>query len=358
MRNTVVNHACSNRQCRDFGKSGDHIHRHSFYKTKSGRRRRYRCKSCGKTFASTTGTPYYRLKKSRKVFDEVAALSVEGVSKSSISRVKGLAWNTVAHWQELASQYAQRFNDKMLRDFPLVELQADELCTYVQGKKELVWLFTTLEVWSRLWITFLVGQRTYRNVRKVLCDTLSRAQIEAIFLFTTDGFEPYQWAAARLMQSICVYGQVIKERRNNRVSQIDRRLLIGSSPQLKRLLIDSEDSETLNTSFIERHNLTIRQGSSYLNRRTICYARYNEYLEDQVALLQCYYNFIRLHQALIFGQEVRTPAMQAGLVNKRLSFRDIFTARLALFLFLLLSSRFWRRDIRLHSPKYQFATVN
>ena len=31
--------------------------------------------------------------------------------------------------------------------------------------------------------------------------------------------------------------------------------------------------------------------------------------------------------ALKFGQETRTPAMQAGLVSKRLTWSDIFTAR-------------------------------
>jgi len=191
----------------------------------------------------------------------------------------------------------------------------------------------------------------------VLFDTLSKARIESVFLFATDGFEPYQWAAARLMRSICIYGQVIKERRNNRVAQIERRLLIGNASQLNDVLLHSEDSETLNTSFVERLNLTIRQGSSYLSRRTICYARYNEYLEDQVALLQCYYNFIRPHQALKFGQEVRTPAMQAGLTTRRLSFRDVFTARIVLFLYLF----FWIKArcgfTRFQHSHRRFATV-
>jgi hypothetical protein len=43
-------------------------------------------------------------------------------------------------------------------------------------------------------------------------------------------------------------------------------------------------------------------------------------------LLRCYYNFIRPHRALKFGSEIRTPAMQAGLVSKRLSFREVFVA--------------------------------
>ena len=36
--------------------------------------------------------------------------------------------------------------------------------------------------------------------------------------------------------------------------------------------------------------------------------------------------------ALRFGREVRTPAMQAGLVTKRLTFRDVFTAVAQFFL--------------------------
>ena len=45
------------------------IIRHSFYITRQGRRRRYRCKECGRTFSSTRGTPYYRLHKPRSLFD-------------------------------------------------------------------------------------------------------------------------------------------------------------------------------------------------------------------------------------------------------------------------------------------------
>ena len=39
-----------------------------------------------------------------------------------------------------------------------------------------------------------------------------------------------------------------------------------------------------------------------------------------------YYNFVRPHGALKFGREIRTPAMQAGLTTRRLTFRDIFLA--------------------------------
>jgi len=82
----------------------------------------------------------------------------------------------------------------------------------------------------------------------------------------------------------------------------------------------------LNTSFIERLNLTIRQSSVYLLRRTLCHARSKERLEEHLELLRCYYNFVRPHQALKFGRETRTPAMQAGLTTERLTLREVFVS--------------------------------
>jgi hypothetical protein len=38
-------------------------------------------------------------------------------------------------------------------------------------------------------------------------------------------------------------------------------------------------------------------------------------------LLRCYYNFVRPYRVPRFGREVRTPAMQAGLIGKRLTLR-------------------------------------
>jgi hypothetical protein len=102
--------------------------------------------------------------------------------------------------------------------------------------------------------------------------------------------------------------------------------VIGAAWRFEQALHDSEDSSKLNTSFIERLNLTIRQGSAYLFRWTICHARWKERLEDHLELFRCYYSFIRAHGALKFGPEIRTPAMQAGFVSKQLSFRDVFVA--------------------------------
>ena len=109
---------------------------------------------------------------------------------------------------------------------------------------------------------------------------------------------------------------MLKTRRNNRVVRVERRLTIGTARRLKEALLESEDSKTLNTSFVERLNLTIRQGSAYLRRRSPCHARCKDQLRAHVELLRCHYNFIRRHRGLKFGSVCRTPAMQAGLVTK------------------------------------------
>ena len=94
----------------------------------------------------------------------------------------------------------------------------------------------------------------------------------------------------------------------------------------------------VNTSFVERLNLTIRQGCSYLSRRSAGHARCAEPLDDHLGLLQCHYNFIRPHRSLQLGDQRRTPAWQAGLISRQLTFREIFLHPLARFVLLVLSA--------------------
>ncbi len=319
--------ACCNPDCDNFGKQGIHIGGHGWFTTKSGQRRRYRCKICGRTVSMSTGTAYSGLRCTRREFDLVARLRVEGLSISATARVTGHSRNTIARWLERASRAAERFNRGMLRDFEIVELQADELYTFIGSKSRPMWLFATIEVSSRLWAGSLLGRRSYRNTKSLLDDVLLRGRLVGFPLIATDGFEYYFGVIRRLLGHASVYGQVIKTRRNNRVVRVERRLRIGTARRLKDALLESEDSETLNTSFVERLNLTIRQGSAYLHRRSPCHARCEDQLRGHVELLRCHYNFVRPHGALKFGRETRTPAMQAGLVTKPLTLSDIFTAR-------------------------------
>ncbi len=317
---------CLNEFCEVFRKEGlGNICRHGFYRTKRGKVRRLSCERCESTFSLTKGTAYYRLKKSHRLFDEVAEMSVEGIDRSTISRLKQISISTTYRWLRRASLAATDFNEKHLCDYEIKELQADEIKTFSGGKDDTKWIFADIEVWSRLWPSFVVGRRSYRNTYSLLNLTHIRAKsVVSPFLITTDGFEFYGRAVRQLFGSLAIHGQVMKRYRNNRVSQISRSLIQGTAAQLENALYNSEDSSTINTSFIERLNLTIRQGSSYLHRRTPAHSRDNRCLVEHLILQQCHYNFIRPHESLKLGKLEKTPAMQAGIMESQVTFRQVF----------------------------------
>jgi IS1 family transposase len=246
-----------------------------------------------------------------------------------MARVERIAWNTVHRWLERAAAWCRRFSNQKVKGLSIPELQADEIRTIVGSKDQQIWVFVVIDVSTRLWPSTAIGKRSYRNTLNLFRDVSNRMNPQLVPLITTDGFKFYKRVIGRVFGPACVYGQVIKRRKNDRVVKVERRTVIGAG-QLQQALRDSEDSVKLNTSFVERLNLTIRQGSAYLGRRTICQARWKERLEDHLELLRCHYNFVRLHRALKFGCEVKTPAMQAGLTRRQLTFREIFEAGVAL----------------------------
>ena len=224
-----------------------------------------------------------------------------------------------------------QFNEKNLDGFELKEFQADEIRSFVVEKDEVVWIFAGIEVNTRLWPATVVGRRSYRNTLGLFRDVVDRSQSAGKPLIVTDGFEFYGRVVRKVFGLNCLYAQVLKTRRNNRVVKVERRREIGSQIDFGEALLESEDSETLNTSFIERLNLTLRQATSYLTRRTTCHARRVEQLRNQLEIARCHYNFLRPHRALKFGTETRTPAMQAGLAECRLAFREIFLRLVSVF---------------------------
>jgi transposase InsO family protein len=97
-------------------------------------------------------------------------------------------------------------------------------------------------------------------------------------------------------------------------------------------------SGRLNTAFIERVNLTIRQGVAALARRTWATAQGAPALLAQLEWWRGYYHFVRLHQLLRVSLATpitrggrraprryhqRTPAMAAGLTTRRWTVQDL-----------------------------------
>ena len=325
--------ACAKRGCANRGKLGLTIVGPGSFPTKWDRRWRYRCTVCGGTVSTHTGTAYSGLRCARREFDQVASLRVEGVSIAATARVTGHARHPIARWLERASTAAKRFNQRMLRDVEIIELQADARCTFIGNKSSATGLCAAIEVCSRLWAGSVLGRRASRNATAVLNDVILRGRVVGFPLIATDGFEYDVGVSERLLGSACVYGHVLKTRRTDRVVRVERRRRIGPAGRLQAARWESADSETLNTSFVERLTRTIRQGSAYVRRRSPCHARSTDQLHGHGDRLRCSYNVIRPHRAWQCGRETRTPAMHAGLVNAPMNWSDIFTAPAALYAF-------------------------
>ncbi len=316
---------CRKTGCRERKKDGrTKVIRHGSFPVRYGRRRRYRCLGCGGSFSRRADTAYYRLRCSRRTFDRVAQMTVEGMSRAAIARVEDVSWNTVNRWIDRAAAFAERFKNGKTTGIELIELQADEIQTFAPRKAQPTWVFTSMEVCSRFWVSTVVGRRSYRSTFSLINDTLRRGIIDKMPLIATDGFKFYARVIERLFGATCIYGQVVKTWRKDRVTKVQRRPVIGTQRRLDEALERSEDSEELNTAYIERLNLTLRRSVSYLARRSPGHARRSDRLTHQLELARCHYNFLRPHAGLRFGQEVRTPAMVAGLSERVLSFGDIF----------------------------------
>ena len=141
------------------------------------------------TVSTHTGTAYSGLRCARRECDQVASLRVEGVSISATARGPGHARHTIARWLERASTAAKRFHQRMLREFAIIELQADELCAFIGTKSRATWLCAAIEVCSRLWAGSVLGRRASRNATAVLNDVILRGRVVGCPLIATDGFE-------------------------------------------------------------------------------------------------------------------------------------------------------------------------
>ncbi len=80
-----------------------------------------------------------------------------------------------------------------------------------------VWTHAAIEVWSRLWLSVVVGGRTVRNVHRTLQEGLEPGRFTQRPLFTTDGLDLYARFVSKVFAFVCFHAQVIKEFRDNRL---------------------------------------------------------------------------------------------------------------------------------------------
>src|SRR5919202_872461 len=145
---------CPNEACAARGQVGQgNIRVHSWHE------HRYRCRTCGRTFAATTGTPFYRLQTKAATVTLVGTLLAHGCPLQAIVAAFGFDERTVARWQAHAGAHCQQVHAHLVQQgtLDLGHVQADELWVKVVGGK--VWMALALAVPSRLWLGGVVSPR-------------------------------------------------------------------------------------------------------------------------------------------------------------------------------------------------------
>ena len=112
-----------------------------------------------------------------------------------------------------------------------------------------------------------------------------------------------------------LYAQVVKKREKGRVVEISNKVVFGDPDAVADQLAASPVSNTINTSFVERDNLTQRQSNRRLTRRTNGFSKELTWFEKQLWLSLAYYHLILPHHSL--RQRLPTPEPTRGTGTAR-----------------------------------------
>ena len=224
------------------------------------------------------------------------------------------------------------------------------------------WVWGALDPVTKLLLTLAVGDRTRAMAQRVVHQVVQVLAPGCVPLFLTDGFKEYtsallthygQWVQPTrrrvqgptpkprwLPRPGLLYAQVIKTVRRRRLVQGHYRVVFGTLEAVHQVL--AACGWQINTAFIERVNLTIRQHVAAVGRRVMTLCKGAEGLRQQLVLYHVYYNFCLPHASLrvpLLQPEPtngpgstkrwrrRTPAMAAGLTDHVWTLREVLLFR-------------------------------
>jgi len=223
---------------------------------------------------------------------------------------------------------------------------------YIEGEFGDAWIWIAFDSIHKVVVAYTIGKRTLPKARELL-HTLRGCVSKEIPYFTSDELAHYTCAIVeeygnkksfpktgkrgrprnpiKVIPSSLVYTQVHKHRERGRVTKIDTHLIFGTATQLKGLLLDSPVSNSVNTTFVERNNLTIRQQNGRFQRKTLQFSKKKALFSSQLQLFFGYYHFIRSHHSLRIKSSIlskkwvkQTPFMSAGITDHIWTFRELY----------------------------------
>jgi IS1 family transposase len=314
----------------------------------------FRCQACATTFTTRRNTPLYRLKTSSQRVAEVLTALAEGLSVAAAVRVFGHRERTLRTWLARAGEHSATVHNHFCSGLLLAHVQLDEIRTRLRQRVQVLWLWLAVDPITKLIPTLYLGPRTQDAAHAVIHDLRQRLNLGCIPVFTSDGLNHYfyaltahfgQWVAGGgrrahhwQVAAGLLYGQVKKRYRCRRLVRVTHLMRCGTRAALQDALRRLGLSGRLNTAFVERVNLTVRQSVAALIRRTWATMQEAPHLLLHLEWWRAYYHFARPHESLRqkLGQPLerggkrqpqryrqRTPAMAAGLTTRRWTVREL-----------------------------------
>jgi IS1 family transposase/transposase-like protein len=302
------------------------------------------CKSCGSSVTLNYATAYYGLESDPVIFETAVRALAEGNSIRATARILQVDKDTVCDWLDRAALHFRLVILYLWHRLHVTECQLDELWAFIHTKEDHLplaniynetygdaWVWIAFAPVWRLVLAFVVGKRTQESAN-LLLDRVKLVTDEHIPFFTSDQLPEYKDALlyaygswfkperkgdrgrfphARLVPvDGLLYANVVKVRENGRVTEVKTRIIFGKPEEIAAQLANSPVSEMINTSFVERDNLTQRQCNRRLTRKTNGFSKEIAWFEKQLWLSTAYYHLVLPHESL--RQQLEEPVPTRG----------------------------------------------
>src|SRR5215211_898431 len=291
---------------------------------------RFLCTECHKTFTTTKGTAFYRLRTTAETVTLVVTLLAHGCPPQAIVAAFGVDERTVTRWMARGGVQGQAVQEHLVeqpRD--LGHVQADELRVKKQGG--IVWMAMAMMVKTRLWLGGEVSEHRDMTLIRRLIARVRRCAAHRPLLVCTDGLCSYIRAMRETFRAPVHTGkggrprlrpwrnvliaQVVKRYERRHVVETARRIVDGTPARVETLRRRSHGAGVINTAYIERLNATFRERFAPLARRGRCLVRRTLTLEHGMYLIGTVYNFCTPHASLGHVGAKTTPARAAGITD-------------------------------------------